>query len=437
MKRNILELYYNYEAINESINFIAPLIIERKNKLKRKLDDTKQFYDIVKKISDVIREFNPTDELNENEIKEINIKITNKLLDLGLATINENNEFTFNIKEDIEPVKNIDEVIDSLRASNRNKRFLFNNAVVNCVTSYEQFVGFLFKSFYFQNSNCVCKKALTFEELKEIGSVEEAKNYLINREIKDLMYGSIDDWQKHFKNNIKIKINHYESNIKEINEIFLRRNLIVHNSSIVNSIYLKEIGNSDYKIDDPIESSTEYINNVQKLLFVNAFYLGIFCIDKMGYSKDEKLEIANTFSFIAFNMMKNGKWEQAKIIYSVIKEFELFSKEMKEMHNINYLLCRVNLNEDNIYEEIEKIDFSDKSNFLKMGYFALMLKKDELIETIKLMGTDVRTDMINEWPVFFRVREDKNYYNKVIKVINQKHDENKDLIKINLGGNKS
>ena len=72
-----------------------------------------------------------------------------------------------------------------------------------------------------------------------------------------------------------------------------------------------------------------------------------------------------------------------------------------------------------------------------MGYFALMLKKDELIETIKLMGTDVRTDMINEWPVFFRVREDKNYYNKVIKVINQKHDENKDLIKINLGGNKS
>lgn len=423
MRRNILELYYNYEAINDNLSFIGPLIVEKNDELKRKLDNAQQLYDTMKKISDVVKEFKPSDEFDDIQMKELNEKIVKKLLDLGLANVNENDEIILNVNDDIEPINNIDELLDALRNSDRNKRFLFNNAVVNCVTSYEQFVGFLFKSFYLQNSNCICKKAISFEELREIGSIDDARDYLINREIRDLMHGSIDEWQKHFKNVIKIDVNHYEINKKQISEIFSRRNLIVHNNSIVNSIYLKETSNNNYKIDDPVDSSIEYINNVQNLLFINAFYLGIFCIDKMGYNKDEKENIVNTFANIAFNMMKNKKWELAKIIYSVIKDSKKMSKENREMYNINYLLCRANLNEDKVYDEIEEMDFSDKSNFLKMGYYALMLKKNELIKVIKLMKDEIYVDMINEWPIFFRVRNDKEYYEEVIKVINEINDE--------------
>ena len=75
MRRNILELYYNYEAINENLSFIGPLIVEKNDELKRKLDNAQQLYDTMKKISDVIKEFQPNDEFDDIQIKEINEKI--------------------------------------------------------------------------------------------------------------------------------------------------------------------------------------------------------------------------------------------------------------------------------------------------------------------------------------------------------------------------
>ena len=163
MKKSIKDLYYNYQAISENLTYFGPILNEQFETLDKKIKKTEMFYEHMHKIIDVIKEFHVEDELNEEKIKEINELVTLKLLSLGYATKNENDEIELNIDKKIEPVKNIDDLYESIRISERNKRFLYNNAVVNSVTSYEQFVGQLLKEFYTCNPDSVNSKSLTLK----------------------------------------------------------------------------------------------------------------------------------------------------------------------------------------------------------------------------------------------------------------------------------
>lgn len=90
------------------------------------------------------------------------------------------------------------------------------------------------------------ENSITFEELKDLGSIDEAKKYLIEKEVNNIMKENCDYWfNEHIKKLLKLKLENYYKNKNKFNEIMARRNLLVHNEGIVNKYYINRVGKNN------------------------------------------------------------------------------------------------------------------------------------------------------------------------------------------------
>jgi len=45
----------------------------------------------------------------------------------------------------------------------------------------------------------ISEKTLTFQDLRDIGSIEDARRYLIESKIESILWGNFEDWLRLFK----------------------------------------------------------------------------------------------------------------------------------------------------------------------------------------------------------------------------------------------
>jgi len=85
------------------------------------------------------------------------------------------------------------------------------------------------------------KTLLTFGELKDCSSIDEAIDYLISKKVETVSFKSFTDQISFFKNELKVPLQEDKTIWPPIQEIILRRNILVHNDGIVNSRYIRGI----------------------------------------------------------------------------------------------------------------------------------------------------------------------------------------------------
>lgn len=107
--------------------------------------------------------------------------------------------------------------------------------------------------------------------------------FLAERKVDKLTYSSFEDLREYLKKSLKIKIKDKE-NEYSMAEIFQRRNILVHNGGIVNSIYLKSISESDYGDGDRVRVGNAYIDGCVKLILCVARDLDIQAVAKFDIS---------------------------------------------------------------------------------------------------------------------------------------------------------
>ena len=88
-------------------------------------------------------------------------------------------------------------------------------------------------------------KLLSLADLREIGSIDEAEKFLIMKEIDAFLHDSTEGQIDYFIKRFKVDLKCVSPYLNWLLEVFLRRNLFVHNNGIVNKIYLKR-ADKDY-----------------------------------------------------------------------------------------------------------------------------------------------------------------------------------------------
>jgi hypothetical protein len=135
--------------------------------------------------------------------------------------------------------------------------FVRNMCLTYLISSFENFLKNCLRLYFFYQPNVLkSQKTLGYEQIINSKSIEEVISTIIEKELMELFYKSIDDINDYLK--IKIGLNLKQNNKWNVfRERFFRRNVITHNEGISNEIYSNKINKEE--LGKSLNVETEYL----------------------------------------------------------------------------------------------------------------------------------------------------------------------------------
>lgn len=323
--------------------------------------------------------------------------------------------------ESVREAKNFLKDLEKFKTTLGIPKHLLDTSLVSLISYVEVFISQI-THFYFniypQSITSGKEKKFSFDDLEKIGSIEDAKSYLIGQEVEQLLWGSIEDWAAFFKKRLNLEVPFLDKKFDEIKEIFLRRNLLVHNGGVVNSTYLKGIkGKTDKALGDRLSVNKEYLDNsftlceiafsLVALEMMTVFQRNTDTQNKRGF--DNAVELLNT---LIVDHLQNERYLIAEHLSKYMSEDNSYSNISRTIALVNYWQA---VKWQGRFEEIEKdVRNTDISGMLGVFSLAKHALLNEYNDFFKLLPECINTknldlDDLKEWPLFKEIRELQEY----------------------------
>lgn len=310
--------------------------------------------------------------------------------------------------------KSIDDAFHSINKALQQKTLLYNNALISLLSSVEWFYSQILHYYYnkYPEAAGISKKSLTFAELKSFNNVIDAQNYLIESRVEEILRSSINDWIKELRDNLKLSASYLENALDDLIEIYQRRNLLVHNGGIVNSIYLSKINtelHNNVNIGDMISVSPEYLENAICLYELYFILIAAELWKKIEPGNEKRSEVLID---ISFDHLSNERY----IISEGISYFILNDNRMPErdrlVAQVNYWLSLKYKGEfETIRNDIETSDFTAKEPVFQLAKECILENEENIFRLLPevLKSKKITYQAIETWPLFKILRETKRY----------------------------
>ena len=231
----------------------------------------------------------------------------------------------------------------------------------------------------------------------------------LTREASDAIVSQpLREWIKNIRAH-KYKLDSLNPYFDELNEMYYRRNIIVHNNSEVNRMYLSNVKECSAALGTRLITDKAYI--------MNAYSTSMIIVYGLLYAtlKSNPDDIARYLSFLftaGFNHMLEGDWKIGKFIFSTLSQDERQKEIDIVFSQINFWICRKNSGEfKDIKGEIEQVDYSAMNASVKMAKEMLLNNYDLgtafLEEAIK--AGQLTPDVVETWPIFIQYRKTNQY----------------------------
>lgn len=320
----------------------------------------------------------------------------------------------FEIKLDEEGQKKFSSAMEKLSKNQARKSSLHQSSLVTIISYVEWFLAQLIHKHYDAHPSSIGlkDKQLSLNDLYEIGSVEDAKKFLIDTKVESVLRGSFNDWISFLKEKMALSMSYLKEYENVLVEACQRRNLYVHNGGIVNSIYLKNCTFQDNKqpdIDDRLLCDSEYIESI-----LTGFEKTFLLIAAELWKKNEPENEArfNILNELSYEHIRSERYE----IGSAIAYFLCGDKGQKESNRmtaqINYWQAKKwNGEFATVKEEIAASDFSAKDSIFILAKQVLMDDFDEVFKALpELLESEKLTpSQLEEWPLFRAIKLDERY----------------------------
>ncbi|MGN0338402.1 MAG: hypothetical protein ACI4EE_12995 [Lachnospiraceae bacterium] len=311
--------------------------------------------------------------------------------------------------------KSLKESYRAIQAVTKQNEILYSGALLLLMTYFENTVSKILKADFQRHPQRMAleSKTVSYKILEMSESIEDVKNHLIEDEVTSIMYKSVSDWIEYFKRNIKLKLEYMIEVLPQLKEIIARRNIIVHNEGVVNTIYLNSISTNDsssVKQGDILTVDKEYV--IEAVNLVES--VGMSLIVEMWineFAQDDD-EVGKIVSLIYDEYLIFDKWENAQILYDIC----LKSKKLKDADE---LLCKINRWQcykwqgrfEEVRSDVEKQDISACKDRYALGVMALLDKYEEFFDYYEKQN-DIGEEELKEWPLFREIRECDIYKEK-------------------------
>lgn len=309
-------------------------------------------------------------------------------------------------------------------------KIIKRNFLVSLISQFDTYISDLIKAIFEIKPEIInaSEKQLTFSELAKFASIQEAQEFIIEKEIETVLRESYTEQFKWFERKLNLQLRKDLPIWSTFIEITQRRNLFVHNDAKVSTQYLNVCKENKVQLDDNIKLGDElqigfrYFDKAFKCLFEIGVKLNQVLRRNLVEEEIEKAD--DSFLNVSFELIQNRQYDLAKILYD-------FSDKYIKKHSTEDLRLRILLNraqtykwldkEDVCKEIIQSVDWSATNDLFKLASNVLLDKFDDAAAIMKNIGDNEKVlDKIyyRDWPIFkkFRATEQfKNAYSEIYK----------------------
>lgn len=327
--------------------------------------------------------------------------------------------------------KRYQDVFDSISKSSARRNQLYQSALISLISTVENFVAQLAHKHFNDNPNAIGikEKTLSLDDLNKIGSVEDARKYLIDKKVEDILRGNLGDWTDFIKQKMSVSAKYLDRHMDNMTESCQRRNLFIHNGGIVNSIYLQNLPDKIKKrpkINDRLSISPEYLENS-----ISDFERNFILIAAELWKKHEpdNEERGSKLIEITFEHLTKERWQIAGDISYFVAGDKGLSESSRLIGHINYWQCKKWQGEfSDVEKEIQELDLTAKEPIFRLAKATLLDSYDDAIKLIKLTikNEDLTTEDVKSWPIFQNLRKEREA--EILKITTKKSTKKKSRV---------
>jgi len=318
---------------------------------------------------------------------------------------------------DVHQFSKLEKRLDRIRIANKNVPRSF---VVSLVSHYDHFLGKLVKVLFYLKPEMLraSDKVLTLSQLLEFPSIEEAKEFILEKEIETLLRKSHSEQFEWLENRFGIQLRKDLPVWPTFIEVTERRNLFVHAGGVVSNQYIKVCESHGYDVDASLTAGVEL--GVSKAYFESA-YAAIYEIGvKLAHVLWRKLAPSDLeqadkhLSNACYDLLKEEKYTLAKILldFATITLKKHADSNSRRVFVVNRAQAyKWSGDEQGAHNIIKGEDWSDTSDEFKLAEAVLLNDFGKAATIMKKIGSDgyPSKSSYRDWPLFKEFRQSEEF----------------------------
>jgi len=283
--------------------------------------------------------------------------------------------------------------------------------VMALISQYDAFLGRLLRVIYLTKPEMLnaSERNLTFAQLVEFGSIDDAKEYILEKEIESILRKSHAEQFQILESKFDMPLRKGLNIWPTFIEITERRNLFVHTGGIVSSQYLKvcqehNVPIKEIKVGDELTVNPKYFENAYNAVFEIGFKLAHvlwrkFIPDELGAADGNLIDIG-------FDALYSENYELTKMIFDFAAQtLKKYSREeSRRIMIVNRSLAYKWSGDDKRAREmISQEDWSATRARFRLAEAVILENYDDAYEIMREIGknrNEVAIEDYRTWPLF-------------------------------------
>lgn len=298
---------------------------------------------------------------------------------------------------------------------------------VSMLSQFDAYIGFIIRFVINMNPSLLnnSEKNISFSQIFEMGSIEEAKEFMIQKELDIILRKSHKDHLEYLDKRIGTSFTKDIVKLDDFIEISERRNLVVHCDGIVSKQYIancsKYQSKNKLKLGEQVNISPKYFNHAFEILFDVATRIAHVLWRK--FFKDDLENADCAINELCFDLLCNKEFVLAESLTNfALSQSKHYNDKIKCMITINAALSKyLSKDKDGACKILDSKDWSSANTDLRLASCVIREEYDKVFILMKEIGTggDIEKEGYQEWPLFYQVRKSKGFRDTFKQIFNE------------------
>lgn len=298
-------------------------------------------------------------------------------------------------------------------------QLLPRSLLVALVSQFDAYIGRLFRAVAIRKPEILSgsERQITFQSLGKFSTLDEAREYFLEKEIESLLRSSHAEQFKILERLFDVPLTKDLDAWPTFIELTERRNLFVHTDGVVSSQYIATCKAQGCHIEDGVKEGTRlqvsatYLKTAQECLYEVGVKLAHVLWRKLF--PGERNEADSSYVAISYELITSGQYQLALRLLDFACSMKKFSSESyKLMFVVNRAQAyKWSGNDSRCREIMSSEDWSAKSDNFKLANAVLANNWDEAVAIMKRIGTSgpVTQPDYRDWPLFRGLRKEAGF----------------------------
>lgn len=336
--------------------------------------------------------------------------------DNGLLIENEKDSDIKQLEIPESKIKEFIKLNEKVDTTNLAYNLLPINFVVSFVSQYDAYLGGLIRVMFLNKPELLnnSEKNIMFSELLKFNSIEEAQEFVVEKEVESVLRESHIKQFKWLESKLGIPLRKDLPSFSEFIEITERRNLFVHCNGAVSRQYIENCrenevkGIEELKIGDLLDAKPAYFSKCYMTLFEIGVKLGHVMWRKL--KPEENDEADGHLNEVCYELLIKGHYKLAiNLLTFATETLKKHTQEIVCVFTINKALAYYLSNKkQDCVKVLDKHDWSATNDKFKLAIEVLKENYKESLELMKSIGNKnehLNEEAYRDWPLFNDIRK--------------------------------